>query len=111
MACQCYWCDRPNTNVAAIRAAGPAVLVLSASDRPDAVRDAMRAGARGYVLKNEEAAELRAAVTAVAAGPHWVSPRLAYILATDDAPDRPVRLARKKGVRCGSTPLACQSNR
>ncbi len=33
--------------VATIRAAGPAVLVLSASDRPAAVRDAIRAGARG----------------------------------------------------------------
>ena len=40
-------------NVAAVVAAGPAVLVLSASDRPVAVRAAMRAGARGYVLKNE----------------------------------------------------------
>lgn len=76
-------------NVAAIRAAGPAVLVLSASDRPAAVRDAMRAGARGYVLKHEEAAELRAAIRAVAAGTDWVSPRLARIFATDDAPDRP----------------------
>src|SRR5690348_3342084 len=41
-------------NVAAILTAGPAVLVLSASDRPAAVRDAIRAGARGYVLKQEE---------------------------------------------------------
>lgn len=76
-------------NVTAICAAGPAVLVLSASDRPASVRDAMRAGARGYVLKNEEAAELRAAIRAVAAGQDWVSQRLAYIFATDDAPDRP----------------------
>jgi len=76
-------------NVAAIRAAGPAVLVLSATGRPAAVRDAMRAGARGYVLKHEEAAELRAAIRAVAAGTDWVSPRLACIFATDDAPDRP----------------------
>src|SRR5205814_3517279 len=76
-------------NVAAILAAGPAVLVLSASGRPAAVRDAIRAGARGYVLKQEEAAELRAAIRAVAAGDDWVSPRLAYIFATDDALDRP----------------------
>jgi two-component system, NarL family, nitrate/nitrite response regulator NarL len=77
-------------NVAAVRAAGPAVLVLSASDRPAAVRRAIRAGALGYVLKNEETAQVRAAIRAVAAGQDWVSPRLAYILATDDAPDRPV---------------------
>ena len=76
-------------NVAAILAAGPAVLVLSASDRPLAVRAAMRAGALGYVLKNEPTSQIRAAITEVAAGRDWISPRLAYIFATDDAPDRP----------------------
>jgi two-component system nitrate/nitrite response regulator NarL len=76
-------------NVAAILAAGPAVLVLSASSRPLAVRDAMRAGALGYVLKNEPTSAIRAAITEVAAGRDWVSPSLAYIFATDDAPDRP----------------------
>ena len=76
-------------NVAAIRAAGPAVLVLSASDRPLAVRAAMRAGALGYVLKNEPTSQIRAAIMEVAAGRDWISPRLAYIFATDDAPDRP----------------------
>ena len=85
----------PQRNVAAITAAGPAVLVLSASGQPAAVRDAIRAGARGYVLKSEEAAELREAVLAVAAGKDWISPRLAYIFATDDAPDRPTLSAQE----------------
>ena len=76
-------------NVAAIVAAGPAVLVLSASGPPPAVRAAIRAGALGYAVKNEPAAEIRAAITEVAAGRDWISPRLAYILATDDVPDRP----------------------
>ena len=76
-------------NVAAILAAGPAVLILSASGRPPAVRAAIRAGALGYAVKDEPAAEIRAAITEVAAGRGWISPRLAYILATDDAPDRP----------------------
>jgi DNA-binding NarL/FixJ family response regulator len=76
-------------NVAAIGAAGPAVLVLSASDRPVAVRAAMRAGALGYVLKNEPTSQIRAAIMEVAAGRDWISPRLACIFATDDAPDRP----------------------
>jgi len=76
-------------NVTAIRAAGPAVVVLSASDRPDAVRAAVRAGARGYALKNEPADQVRVAIRQVAAGGDWISPRLAYILATDDATDRP----------------------
>jgi two-component system nitrate/nitrite response regulator NarL len=76
-------------NVAAILAAGPAVLVLSASDRPLAVRAAMRAGARGYALKNEQADQIRSAIREVAAGRDWISSRLAYILATDDAVGRP----------------------
>jgi DNA-binding NarL/FixJ family response regulator len=76
-------------NVSAILAAGPAVLVLAASEKPSAVRAAMRAGALGYVLKNEETAQIRAAIRAVAGGQDWISPRLAYIFATDDAADRP----------------------
>jgi DNA-binding NarL/FixJ family response regulator len=76
-------------NVATIGAAGPAVLVLSASDRPAPVRAAMRAGALGYVLKNEPTSQIRAAIMEVAAGRDWISPRLAYIFATDDTPDRP----------------------
>jgi DNA-binding NarL/FixJ family response regulator len=76
-------------NVTAIRAAGPEVLVLSASDRPPVVRTAIRAGARGYALKNEHADQIRFAIREVAAGRDWISPRLAYIFATDDAEDRP----------------------
>jgi two-component system, NarL family, nitrate/nitrite response regulator NarL len=76
-------------NVADILAAGPAVLVLAGSEKPLAVRAAMRAGALGYALKNEETGQIRAAIGAVAAGHDWISPRLAYILATDDAADRP----------------------
>jgi DNA-binding NarL/FixJ family response regulator len=76
-------------NVAAILAAGAAVLVLSASDKPVAVRAAMRAGALGYALKNEPTRQIEAAIMEVAAGRGWISPRLAYIFATDDAADRP----------------------
>ena len=76
-------------NVAAILAAGPAVLVLSASDQPPAVRAAMRAGALGYALKNEQASNIRSAIREVAAGRDWISPHLAYIFATDDAADMP----------------------
>jgi DNA-binding NarL/FixJ family response regulator len=77
-------------NVAAIVAAGPAVLVLSASDKPLSVRAAMRAGALGYALKNEPARPIQEAIREVAAGQSWVSHRLAYIFATDDAADKPI---------------------
>jgi DNA-binding NarL/FixJ family response regulator len=76
-------------NVGAILDAGPAVLVLSASDRPRAVRAAIHAGARGYTLKNEQATQIRSAIREVAAGRDWISPGLAHIFATDDAADRP----------------------
>jgi DNA-binding NarL/FixJ family response regulator len=76
-------------NVTAILAAGPAVLVLSASDKPLAVRAAIRAGALGYAVKSEPTREIQTAIREVAAGRDWISPRLAYILATDDAPDKP----------------------
>ena len=79
----------PTGNVTAILAAGPAVLVLSASEQPLAVRAAMHAGARGYALKNEQASQIRLAIREVAAGRDWISPRLAYILATDNDIDRP----------------------
>jgi len=97
-------------NVAAILAAGPAVLVLSASERPAAVRGAMRAGASGYALKHEEAAELREAIRAVAAGEDWFSPRLAFIFATDDAPDRPALSAQEtRTLRLYATGLPIKS--
>lgn len=76
-------------NVATILAAGPRVLVLSVSDKPAAVRSAMRAGALGYVLKNEPTSRIRSAVKEVAAGRPWISPQLAYIFATDDSAERP----------------------
>ena len=83
-------------NVRSVVQAGPAVLVLSASDRPLAVRDAMRAGATGYVLKSEQADEVRAAIRAAAAGQSWISPRLAYIFATDDQLDAPALNAQER---------------
>jgi two-component system, NarL family, nitrate/nitrite response regulator NarL len=97
-------------NVAEIRAAGPAVLVLSASDRPVAVREAIRAGALGYVLKNEETTQVRAAIKTVAGGKAWISPRLAYIFATDEAPARPDLSAQEtRALRLYATGLPMKS--
>jgi two-component system, NarL family, nitrate/nitrite response regulator NarL len=97
-------------NVAAILAAGPAVLVLAASDKPLAVRAAMRAGALGYVLKSEETSQVRAAIKAVATGKDWISPRLAYILATDNAADRPALSPQEaRALRLYATGMAMKS--
>jgi DNA-binding NarL/FixJ family response regulator len=97
-------------NVAAVVAAGPAVLVLSASDRPVAVRAAMRAGARGYVLKNEQAHQIRSAIREVAAGRDWISARLAYIFATDDTADLPaLSQQERRTLELYATGLALKS--
>jgi two-component system, NarL family, nitrate/nitrite response regulator NarL len=96
-------------NVAAILAAGPAVLVLSASDRPLAVRAAMRAGARGYALKNEQASQVRSAIREVAAGRDWITPRLAYILATDDAGGPALSPQERRALQLYATGLPMKS--
>ena len=58
----------------------------------DAIRTrcaAIQAGARGYALKSEQVDQIRSAIKEVAAGRDWISPRLAYIFATDDTVSRP----------------------
>lgn len=62
-----------------LRAAGPtpAVLALSVSDAAEDVVPMIQAGALGYVTKTIDTAELVAAITRVAAGDAYFSPRLA----------------------------------
>jgi len=52
------------------------VLVLTMQDDPGYARTAMRAGARGYVLKEAEDAELLQAVRTVAAGGTYLHPAI-----------------------------------
>jgi two-component system nitrate/nitrite response regulator NarL len=66
-------------NIAAILAAGPAVLVFSGSGDPSKVRAALQAGAIGYLLKAGETSEIVSAVKEAAAGREWISPRLGYV--------------------------------
>ncbi|MFT3862246.1 response regulator [Micropruina sp.] len=63
----------------AIRSAAPsvAVLMLTMLDEDDAVFAAMRAGARGYLLKGAEQQEIDRAIRAVAAGEAIFSPGVA----------------------------------
>lgn len=56
------------TRAITARSAGTAVLVLSMIDAEDSIFAAMRAGARGYLLKDAGRAELARAVEAVAHG-------------------------------------------
>jgi DNA-binding NarL/FixJ family response regulator len=56
------------------------IVVLSASDTSEHVFRALRAGARGYVLKESASAEIVAAVAAVSKGERYLSPRLTGVL-------------------------------
>ena len=67
----------------------PAVLVLTMVDDDDTVITALRAGARGYVLKGSTGDEIAAAVRTVAAGGAVFGPGVAArVLASSSAPAR-----------------------
>jgi DNA-binding NarL/FixJ family response regulator len=79
-----------------ILAAQPSVriVVLSAWDTSEHVFRALRAGARGYVLKESAGAEIVQAVAAVSKGDRYLSPRLTGVLIdgllTDQHPASPI---------------------
>jgi len=66
-------------------AAAPAVpvVMLTASDEDSDVVDAVRAGARGYVLKEASIAEIVASIRAAAAGDAWISAHVTNALLAD----------------------------
>jgi DNA-binding NarL/FixJ family response regulator len=66
---------------------GVGILVFTAYDTDERVLGAVRAGARGYLLKGATAAEIARAVRAVAAGGSALEPRVAAkVLASMSAP-------------------------
>jgi len=60
------------------------VVVLTMQNEAAFVKEALGAGARGYVLKDGAFEELTSAVSATAAGGHYVSPKLGARLAAAD---------------------------
>jgi two-component system response regulator NreC len=62
------------------------VVVLTMQDDPAFAREALQAGARGYVLKHAAGTELVQAIRAAAGGGTWLNPDLgARVAATPDA--------------------------
>jgi DNA-binding NarL/FixJ family response regulator len=55
------------------------VIVLSSSKSPGHVQRALRAGARGYVVKSADGADLLRAITEVIAGVQYVSPAITRV--------------------------------
>jgi DNA-binding NarL/FixJ family response regulator len=70
--------------VTRVKAFGPAVLVVSASDDRQSVVDAIGAGASGYLPKSSLADEISTATGVVAAGGTYVSAVLAAYLLRDE---------------------------
>lgn len=50
------------------------IIYLTVSDNPDTVADAMRSGAKGYLLKNSASSELSQAIHSVACGSTYITP-------------------------------------
>ena len=72
------------------RSPGTAVVVLTMQEDPSFARTALRAGARGYVLKDSANTELVEAVRRAAAGETYLAPKLgAALAATPDTPPGP----------------------
>lgn len=65
------------TRAIVARLPGTAVIALTVSDDERDLTDALRAGARGYVLKSADREEVVRAVLAVARGESWLSARMA----------------------------------
>ncbi len=79
-------------NTATLRNAGSAVLLISAHDEPVAIRDAMRAGALGFVPKRVSYGQLAEALDTVARDELYLSVDLASLLASAaDTPDLSAR--------------------
>lgn len=62
---------------------GTTVLILSMHTDRDHVREALRAGARGYLVKTSTGSELALALAAVAQGEVWLSPTVANAVIDD----------------------------
>jgi two-component system, NarL family, response regulator NreC len=69
-------------------APGVAVVVLTMYEEPAFAREAMKAGASGYVLKEAADTEVVAAVRAVVAGEQYINPALGARLVSADADAR-----------------------
>lgn len=75
------------------------VLILTAYDADERVLGAIKAGARGYLLKGAPAGEIAQAIRAVHAGGSYLAPRVAAkVLTQMRAPRRSALSARERAV-------------
>jgi two-component system, NarL family, response regulator NreC len=96
---------------------GTRVVVLTMQEDPEFARQALRAGAAGYVLKEAADSELVEAVRRAAAGETYLNPRLGAALAAappaqsghpDDLSDREVEVLRLIALGHTNAEIAAQ---
>lgn len=81
--------SRPADNVIRVQGHGAAVIVVSTIPDPAQVLATIGAGAAGYITKDNDLPALLEAIVAVAGGGTAISPELAFVLSTDQRPERP----------------------
>jgi len=72
------------------------IVVLTMQQEPASARDALAAGATGYVLKQAADSELVEAVRLAAAGERYLNPRLGARLASEPPPGPPDELSERE---------------
>ena len=77
---------------------GSAIVMLTASEEIDDLFAAIKAGARGYLLKNLDAAELRAMLEAVDRGEAAITPAIAARILAELAAPRARRRRPGRGT-------------
>jgi DNA-binding NarL/FixJ family response regulator len=81
---------------------GVKICLLTVKDQPDAIREAIRAGADGYVLKNADRADLELAMKIIGNGGKFYSETVLKLLAADTSielvmdADKPLKIALTK---------------
>ncbi len=74
------------------------VLILTMHEDKGLLREAIRAGASGYILKRAAEAELKNALETVAQGELYIHPSMVRALIAEAAPTLPVRKADMEGL-------------
>lgn len=72
------------------------VLILTAYDTDERVLGALRAGAKGYLLKGASLEEIARAIRAVHAGESYLEPRIASKVLTQLGPKKPTALSERE---------------
>ena len=88
----------PLDNLARLVGAGHRVLVISGATAPDRLAATLAAGARGYLTKDHDLADLVAAIQEVATAGTSYSPELAVACLRDSRPDRPALTPADRAV-------------